>query len=83
MIDLCYVPCGSGIFSLNTQKTPTGARFTVASKNCSTKPLSNVIFKVFKIIFNHVERFHRKKIYLTHAVKCFRPWKIYSQLLKN
>ena len=31
-------------------KTPTGARFIVASSNCSTKPLSKVISSVFKLI---------------------------------
>ena len=34
-------------------KAPIGAKFMVASKNCSTKPLSDVISKVFKMIFNH------------------------------
>ena len=37
----------------------TGARFIVASKNCSTKPLSDVISKVLKMTFNYVESFHR------------------------
>ena len=41
-------------------KTPTGARFIVASSNCSTKPLSKVISSVFKLIFDQVNHFHLK-----------------------
>ena len=41
-------------------KTPIGARFIIASKNCSNKPLSNVISKIFKMIFKNVENFHSK-----------------------
>ena len=44
-------------------KTPIGGRFIVALKDCSTKPLSGVISKVFKMIFNHVESFHRKSFF--------------------
>ena len=43
-------------------KTPIGARFIVASKNCSTKPLPYIISKVFKMILNHVESFYRKSL---------------------
>ena len=32
-------------------KTLNGSRFIVASKGYSTKPLSDKIFKIFKIIF--------------------------------
>ena len=39
-------------------KTSIGAKFIIASKNCSTKPLSGVISKIFKMIFKHVENFH-------------------------
>ena len=35
------------------------------TKNCSTKPLSDVISKVFKMIFNHVESFHGKCLFYT------------------
>ena len=41
-------------------KTPIGARCIIASKNCSTKPLSSVISKIFKILFRHAENFHKK-----------------------
>ena len=46
-------------------KTPVTAKLIVASKNFSTKPLSDVISKVFKIIFNHVESFHIKSLFYT------------------
>ena len=39
-------------------KTSIGAKFIIASKNCSTKPLSGVISKIFKMLFKHVENFH-------------------------
>ena len=41
-------------------KSPIGFRFIVASKVCSTKPLTEVVSRVFKMLFNHVESFHRK-----------------------
>ena len=41
-------------------KNPVGARFIVASKNCSTKPLTEVISNVFKLLYKHVESFHNK-----------------------
>ena len=42
-------------------KTPVDARFIVASKNYNTKPLSDVISKIFNMIFSHV--------YFTHALE--------------
>ena len=44
-------------------KAPIVVRFIVASKNCSTKPLFDVISKVSKMIFNNVESFHRKGLF--------------------
>ena len=44
------------------RKLPIGARFIVASKKYSTKS-SDVIYKVFKITFNHVESFYRKSLF--------------------
>ena len=42
-------------------KTPIGAaRFIIASKNCITKPLPDVISKLFKFLFKHVENFQNK-----------------------
>ena len=43
-------------------KTSIGARFIVASNYCSTKPLSDTTPKLFKIIFNTVEIFHRQSL---------------------
>ena len=54
---------------LKMHKTPIGAIFIVASKNFSTKPLSDVISKVFKVIFNHDERFHTKSLFHTYFKK--------------
>ena len=42
------------------RKTPFGDRFITASKNCSTKLLSEVISKIFKMLFKDVENFHNK-----------------------
>ena len=39
------------------------------SKNCSTKHLSDVISKIFKMIFNHVESFYRKRFFYTRLKK--------------
>ena len=41
-------------------KTPTGARFIIAAKYCSIKPLIKTISKVFKLIFKQIENFHAK-----------------------
>ncbi|WP_456235821.1 hypothetical protein [Soonwooa purpurea] len=41
-------------------KKPIGARFIVASKVCSTKPISKVVSGVFQMIFNQVNKFHLK-----------------------
>ena len=51
-------------------KTPTDGRFIAASKNWGTKPLYDVISKVFKMTFNHVENFHRKHLFYT----CFKKF---------
>ena len=44
-------------------KKPVGCRFIVASKDCSTKPLTKVISNVFKMIFDTVESFHNKSLF--------------------
>ena len=41
-------------------KNPVGSWFIIASKNCSTKPLSKVVFNVFKLIYSQIENFHCK-----------------------
>ena len=50
-------------------KTPIGARYIVASKHCSNKPLAKVVSKVFKMIFNHVESFHKKSFFYSSCKK--------------
>ena len=41
-------------------KTPTGARFIIASKTCSYKPLSKTISSIFKLIYKQIENYHNK-----------------------
>ena len=41
-------------------KNPVGCRFIIASKTCSTKPLSCAVSMVFKVLYKHVENFHHK-----------------------
>ena len=50
-------------------KTPIGARYIVASKECSTKPLTKVISNVFKMIYSHVENFHKKSFFYSNFKK--------------
>ena len=50
-------------------KAPIGARFIIASKNYSTKPLSGVISKIFKILFKHVENLHNKTTFYSSYKK--------------
>ena len=50
--------------------TPIGASYIVAIKQCSTKPLFDVISKVIKLIFNHGEIFHRKIL----IYSCFKEF---------
>ena len=50
-------------------KTPIGCRFIIASKQCSTKPLTKVISIVFKMIFNTVESFHNKSRFYSRLNK--------------
>ncbi len=40
--------------------TPSRARFIVSSAKCSTKPISRVVSKAFKLIFNQIQNFHDK-----------------------
>ena len=50
-------------------KTPIGARFITASKNCSTKSVSGVISKIFKMLFKYVENFHNKSLFYSSYKK--------------
>ena len=47
-------------------KTPIGKRFIVASSKCSTKPLSKLISKVFKLMFTQTQNFHLKSTFYSH-----------------
>ena len=40
--------------------TPCRKRFIIASSQCSTKPLSKIVSKIFKHIFNQIRNFHGK-----------------------
>ena len=50
-------------------KNPVGSRFIIASKNCSTKPLSKVVSNVFKLIYSQIENFHCKSKFLSNCSK--------------
>ena len=50
-------------------KNPVGSWFLIASKNCSTKPLSKAVSNVFKLIYSHIENFHRKSKFLSNYNK--------------
>ena len=50
-------------------KKPIGCRFIIASKNCSTKPLTKVISFVFKMIFNTIISFHNKSLFYSRLNK--------------
>ena len=52
----------------NIHETPVGARFIVASYYCTNNPISDTISKIFKMIFNTVERFH-KNVSLIQTVR--------------
>ena len=44
-------------------KNPIGSRFIVASSRCPTKPITEVVSRVFKMIFAHIESFHKKSLF--------------------
>ena len=50
-------------------KTPTGKRFIIASKNCSTKKISSAVSQAFKLIYNQIENFHKKAKFLSNYNK--------------
>ena len=50
-------------------KTPSGTRYIVASKLCSTKRVSKVISNVFKLIFRQTENFHLNAKFLSNYNK--------------
>ena len=50
-------------------KQPTGKRFIIASKICSTKKLSKAVSQVFKLIYHQVENYHLKAKFLSNYNK--------------
>ena len=44
-------------------------RFIIGLNNCSTKPLSRVISKIFKMLFKHVENVHNKSTFYSRYKK--------------
>ena len=50
-------------------KNPTGCRFIIASKHCSTKPLSKSVSNAFKLIFNQIEKFHKNAKFFSNYNK--------------
>ena len=50
-------------------KHPTGKRFIIASKQCSTKQISTSVSNVFKLIYSQVENFHKKAKFLSNYNK--------------
>ena len=48
-------------------KTPVGFRFIVASKDSSTKPIANTISNTFKLLFNTINKFHKKSLFYAHT----------------
>ena len=50
-------------------KNPTGKRFIIASKHCSTKQISTAVSNAFKLIYKQVENFHKKAKFLSNYNK--------------
>ena len=59
-------------------KTPVGTRFIVASYYCSTNPLSDIISKIFIMVFNTVESFHSKILFYSG---CKKLWVVLNSFL--
>ena len=71
---------------LKMHEKPTGWwQFVVASKSYSTKPLSNRISKIFKMIFNAVKSFHNKSFFYWDCKKLWvvqSPFLVVTKLIK-
>ena len=50
-------------------KIPSACRFIIASKHCSTKPVSKSLSAVFKRIYGQVEKFHKNAKFLSNYNK--------------
>ena len=61
-----------------THKTSIGASFIVDSKDCSTKSLTDTIYKIFKIIFDTVESYHNKSFFYSG---CKKFWVVQNSFL--
>ena len=53
-------------------KNPTGARFIIASKLCSTKQISKLVSYVFNLVYSKIENFHKNAKFLSNF-KHFDP----------
>ena len=50
-------------------KDPPGARFIIASKQCSTKKISKSVSSAFKLMYNQIENYHIKAKFLSNYNK--------------
>jgi len=50
-------------------KQPTGKRYIIASKQCSTKQISTAVANVFKLVYSQVEKFHKNAKFLSNYNK--------------
>ena len=50
-------------------KDPPGARFIIASKQCSTKKISKSVSSAFKLMYSQIENFHSKAKFLSNYNK--------------
>ena len=50
-------------------KDPPGARFIIASKQCSTKKISKSVSSAFKLMYSQIENFHKKSKFLSNYNK--------------
>ena len=50
-------------------KDPPGARFIIASKQCSTKKISKSVSSAFKLMYHQIENFHKKAKFLSNYNK--------------
>ena len=50
-------------------KDPSGARFIIASRQCSTKKISKSVSSAFKLMYHQIENFHKKSKFLSNYNK--------------
>ena len=50
-------------------KNPTGARYIIVSKICSTKPSSTFGSNVFKLVYSQITNFHKNTKFLSNYNK--------------